>query len=115
MAGDEVVTAICTPAAHCKGVAAVESTALAPARGNRGLRRQLDRLADLGLGAVSGAAALGALALIGLLTYVVVEKASLSIGTYGIGFLWHRTWDPVALHFGALNFIFGTLLTSGLA
>ncbi|MFA6091358.1 MAG: phosphate ABC transporter permease subunit PstC [Elusimicrobiota bacterium] len=33
----------------------------------------------------------------------------------GPGFLWGTTWDPVAEVFGALPFIFGTLVTSALA
>jgi phosphate transport system permease protein len=93
----------------------VESTAFARPVAEGQVRKRLDRLADLGLHGLAGAAALGSLALIGLLTYVVVDKASLSIGKFGLGFLWHRTWDPVALNFGALDFIFGTAYTSALA
>ena len=36
----------------------------------------------------------------------------LSLKKFGIGFLFHSTWDPVAENFGALPFIFGTCVTS---
>ncbi len=38
-----------------------------------------------------------------------------SIVTFGWGFLFHSTWDPVAKEFGALPFIWGTLVSSFLA
>lgn len=38
-----------------------------------------------------------------------------SIKRLGIGFLYGRTWDPVASEFGALPFLVGTLATSFLA
>jgi phosphate transport system permease protein len=48
-----------------------------------------------------------------LLTLVI--NSSRSIGKFGIGFLFGKNWNPVTLDFGALPFIVGTLLTSGLA
>ena len=88
------------------------SARLSPLASRRGLR---DRIGDLSLQGLTAAAAFGSLALIGLLTYVVVDKASFSIRRFGLGFLWHRTWDAVHLKFGALDFIYGTALTSTLA
>jgi len=38
-----------------------------------------------------------------------------SLTRFGIGFLFTQTWDPVAGHFGALPFIYGTLVTSVVA
>lgn len=35
--------------------------------------------------------------------------------TQGIGFLWRTQWDPVANHFGALPFLYGTIMSSLLA
>ena len=35
--------------------------------------------------------------------------------TFGWSFLWTSVWDPVALHFGALPFIYGTLVSSLIA
>ena len=34
---------------------------------------------------------------------------------FGLGFLWHNTWDPVAGDFGARAFIYGTIMSSALA
>jgi phosphate transport system permease protein len=41
--------------------------------------------------------------------------AGLSLRTFGLDFITSRTWDPVQEVFGALPFIFGTLVTSVIA
>ncbi len=38
-----------------------------------------------------------------------------SLKKFGLSFLWGTTWDPVFENFGALPFIFGTLVTSSVA
>ena len=38
-----------------------------------------------------------------------------AIKAFGLRFLWGTTWDPIALEFGALPFLVGTLTTSFLA
>ncbi len=38
-----------------------------------------------------------------------------AIKANGIGFLWGKTWDPVANHFGMLPFLAGTIITSFLS
>jgi phosphate transport system permease protein len=75
-------------------------------------RRLSDRLGDLALRALTGLAALGALVLIGLLVYKVVDGAWPAIQAFGLSFLWHQTWNPVTSQFGALAFVFGTVMTS---
>jgi phosphate transport system permease protein len=54
-----------------------------------------------------------------LVTVLVVYELWIHSGPsrakFGFSFLWERTWDPVAVKFGALPFIYGTLLTSLLA
>jgi phosphate transport system permease protein len=54
-----------------------------------------------------------------LVTVLVVYELWIHSGPsrakFGFSFLWARTWDPVAVKFGALPFIYGTLLTSLLA
>jgi phosphate transport system permease protein len=50
-----------------------------------------------------------------LLFYELFDSASLSREKFGWRFLTGNTWDPVALEFGALPFIYGTLVTSALA
>lgn len=65
-------------------------------------------------GLVAGAA----LAIIGLLLALGVElvmNSSLSLSTFGLSFLSGTTWDPVHQIFGALPFLFGTIVTSALA
>jgi phosphate transport system permease protein len=54
-----------------------------------------------------------------LVTVLVVYELWIHSGPsrakFGFSFLWERTWDPVAVKFGALPFIYGTVLTSVLA
>src|SRR5262245_35507193 len=50
-----------------------------------------------------------------LLFYELYKGALLTRQKFGWSFLSGTTWDPVALEFGALPFIYGTLVTSVLA
>jgi phosphate transport system permease protein len=50
-----------------------------------------------------------------LVVYELWIHSAPSRAKFGFSFLWERTWDPVAVKFGALPFIYGTLLTSLLA
>ncbi|MHB1653319.1 MAG: phosphate ABC transporter permease subunit PstC [Desulfitobacteriaceae bacterium] len=55
---------------------------------------------------------------IGLLIWIgwqMYVSSKLSISNYGFGFISSRQWDPVNKHFGALTFIYGTLVTSLIA
>jgi phosphate transport system permease protein len=61
---------------------------------------------------VAGTAAAGAVVLVGLIAYKVVDGARLSLSTFGLGFLWHVGWDPLHNHLGAGVFLFGTAVTS---
>jgi phosphate transport system permease protein len=70
------------------------------------------RTGDVLLQGVAGLAALGAVVLLGLLAYKIVDGARLSLSTFGLGFLVHVGWDPVHSHFGASGFLFGTAVTS---
>src|SRR5438477_7194988 len=88
------------------------STASRQAPARLGSRHALDRFGDRLLSAVTGAAALGAIVLVGLLVYKVFELAWPAITHFGLGFLVHGTWDPNREVFGALYFIYGTVLTS---
>jgi len=45
----------------------------------------------------------------------LVWNSRLAIKQFGWSFLWGQTWDPVAPLFGALPFIYGTLVTSAVA
>jgi phosphate transport system permease protein len=70
------------------------------------------RLGDLLLQGAAGIAALGALVLVGLIVWKVIAGARLAISTFGIGFVWHNTWDPVHHAFGAGSLLYGTAVTS---
>jgi phosphate transport system permease protein len=70
------------------------------------------RLGDLLLQGVAGLAALGAVVLLGLIAYKVVQGSRLSLSSFGLGFLTHVGWDPVHSHFGAGSFLFGTAVTA---
>ncbi len=70
------------------------------------------RLGDLLLQGVAGFAALGALVLVGLIAWKVIQGARLSISTFGLSFVWNVAWDPVHNQFGAGSFLFGTAVTS---
>src|SRR2546421_2672590 len=50
-----------------------------------------------------------------LLFYELYTGALLTRQKFGWNFLSGTTWDPVALQFGALPFIYGTVVTSALA
>jgi len=50
-----------------------------------------------------------------LLFFELFRSSALARQKFGWGFLTGTTWDPVALEFGALPFVYGTLVTSALA
>jgi phosphate transport system permease protein len=63
-------------------------------------------------------AAFAAAMIVILIVFVGLELywgSRLAIAKFGVGFLWSTEWDPVQEKFGALPFIFGTLLSSLLA
>jgi phosphate transport system permease protein len=59
--------------------------------------------------------ALSIIAITTLLFYELFAQSALSRQKFGWAFLFSSTWDPVAGQFGALPFIYGTLVTSALA
>src|SRR3954451_11966837 len=69
-------------------------------------------------GAFRGATLLSALSVLAIVILIVSElysQSKLSIHQFGWGFFKGQNWDPVSGDFGALPFIFGTLLSSFLA
>ena len=60
-------------------------------------------------------AALTILALIALVGWKLSQGAQLSIATFGFRFFGSSDWNPVTEQYGALPFIFGTLVSSILA
>ena len=77
------------------------------------VRRALsaDRLAQ----AVVFLSALAILAITALLVWELWSHSGPSRAKFGSGFLWGTAWDPVNGNFGALPFIFGTVVTSAVA
>jgi phosphate transport system permease protein len=70
------------------------------------------RLGDLILQGAAAIAALGALVLVGLIAWKIVQGARLSLSSFGLRFVTHVAWDPVHDVFGAGSFLFGTAVTS---
>ncbi len=64
---------------------------------------------------VLGGAAAFVFLIVALIVYETTRGSLLSLRTFGLGFLTGTTWDPVAERFGALPYIYGTLVSSGLA
>jgi phosphate transport system permease protein len=52
------------------------------------------------------------IAVMALFFYELTSRSKLSIARFGFGFFTGSTWDPVAGDFGAMPFIYGTLLSS---
>jgi phosphate transport system permease protein len=55
------------------------------------------------------------LALVGLIIYELVTKSSNSWHAFGLKFFFQSEWDPVNERFGALPFVYGTIVSSLLA
>jgi phosphate transport system permease protein len=73
------------------------------------------RIGDVVFLGISLAASLAATALLGLIVWKILDLAWPAIQEFGLSFITQRTWDPVAQVFGALPFIYGTLVTSLIA
>src|SRR5271154_4259189 len=65
--------------------------------------------------AVSLISAVSIVAITALLFYELFVNSALARHKFGWGFLVSSAWDPVAGQFGALPFIYGTLVTSAFA
>jgi phosphate transport system permease protein len=78
----------------------------------RRTRHVVDRIGDAALYGLAAAAAVLAMLIIAAIVWKVAEGAWPAIRHFGIGFVWHKTWNPVTEVFGAREFILGTLVTS---
>jgi phosphate transport system permease protein len=79
------------------------------------LRRRGIRLGDILFRGVAVAASAAAAALLGLIAWKVFDLAWPAIQDFGLSFVWTNAWDPVKQQFGALIFIYGTVVTSLIA
>jgi phosphate transport system permease protein len=69
-------------------------------------------LADKTFGYAMLACAIGILGLLALIVYELVVRSQLSWHAFGWSFFVGRDWNPVEEQFGALPFIYGTLVSS---
>ena len=79
------------------------------------LRRRGVRLGDVLFRGVSLAAALAAAALLALIAWKVLDLAWPAIQEFGLSFIWTDVWNPVTDSYGALAFVYGTVMTSLIA
>ena len=79
------------------------------------LRRRGIRFGDLIFKGIAIAAALAATILLGGIAFKVFDLAWPAIQDFGLSFIWTEAWDPVTQQFGALIFIYGTVVTSLIA
>ena len=75
-------------------------------------RRFGGRLADLGLHALTAAAAAASVVVVGAIVWKVLRLSGDSFDRFGFDFVTGRAWDPVKQAFGALPFIYGTAVSS---
>jgi phosphate transport system permease protein len=60
-------------------------------------------------------AALSVFTIVVLIVYELVQNSKLSLHEFGLTFFYRQNWDPVNGDFGALSFIYGTIVSSVLA
>src|SRR5262245_31054805 len=99
------------PAASRLGAETAEALGLTTRTGGLSKRRSGDRVFDW----VVGAAVWAIVLLAASLTIALAWKSWPAMHAFGWRFLVTSTWDPVAGSFGALPFIYGTLVSSVLA
>ena len=61
------------------------------------------------------ACALSVIAIVCLIVYELVTKSNLSWHAFGLKFFFRSEWDPVNDQYGALPFVYGTVVSSALA
>jgi phosphate transport system permease protein len=91
------------------------TTTYEPVTPEADLRRHGIRLGDILFKGIAIAAALAATVLLGLIAWKVFDLAWPAIKDFGLSFIWTNAWDPVTKNFGALIFIYGTVVTSLIA
>lgn len=92
-----------------RGISLVTTTANAP-----GWRRSWWNL-DTGFRGLMLVAALTILGIVGLIVAELLQRSALSWSSSGIHFFFSSEWDPVSGTFGALPFVYGTVVSSVVA
>src|SRR6478736_10039487 len=79
------------------------------------IERQGIRFGDVLFKGVALIAAVGVAAILAFLTYKIFNLAWPAMQKYGLSFIWTQAWNPSTDVYGALVFIYGTLVTSFIA
>lgn len=79
------------------------------------LSRGSSAIADRAFRGLMLVCALSIFGIVALIATELVLRSQMSITKFGMAFFFHQAWDPVNGDFGALAFIFGTLVSSFLA
>jgi phosphate transport system permease protein len=74
--------------------------------------KRTTRFADLSFRYVMLGCALSVLAIVGLIGWELIVQSRLSLNQFGLRFFTGENWDPVAGDFGALTFVYGTIVSS---
>ncbi len=69
-------------------------------------------MSDKAFGGLMFVCALSIFAIVALIATELVLRSSLSLKKFGVGFFYHSAWNPVTGDYGALPFIYGTLVSS---
>ena len=79
------------------------------------IERRGIRLGDLVFKGIAAVAAVGVAVVLGFLTYKVFALAWPAMQKYGLSFIWTQGWNPNTNVYGALVFIYGTIVTAFIA
>jgi phosphate transport system permease protein len=93
----------------------MSSTTVEHAAPESDLRRRGIRIGDLLFKGISVVAALAATVLLALVAWKIFDLAWPAMRTYGPSFIWTDAWNPVTNEYGALAFVYGTVVTSLIA
>jgi phosphate transport system permease protein len=72
-------------------------------------------MTDRAFGGLMLVCALVIFGIVALILFELIMRSRLTIGKFGLSFFFKQAWDPVSGDFGALPFIYGTLVSSFLA
>src|SRR5581483_12052689 len=102
------------------GVIAAPSTTRPPEIGvpeanGKGPLHQGSRLADQTFRWICLASGLLVLVVLGLILFSTTKEAMPAFRQAGLGFITSKNWNPAGNQFGALSFIYGTLVVSAIA
>jgi phosphate transport system permease protein len=73
------------------------------------------RIPDAVFRALIALTAISVFIIVVLIVFELIDKSKLSLHQFGLGFFYGREWDPVNDQYGALPFIYGTVVSSLLA